>query len=265
MLVYHNVESILLKRRIRSEKYHYKIIFFYEWLKLRQYERKALKNVNQIVAVSENDKMELRKLSKLDNISVVENGVDTEYFRNDEAKEDEHTLVYVGGINWFPNYDAVKFFSSDILPKIKKVIPDVKFRVVGTLTKEPLQIRDNIIDFLGFVDDTRPIINKSAVFVVPLRVGGGTRLKILNALSMEKAIVSTSIGCEGLDITNNKNIIIADDPGEFAKNVIYLLKNPEIRRCLGKQGRLLVMNQYDWKKISEKMNNVYLKLLSVNK
>jgi glycosyltransferase involved in cell wall biosynthesis len=261
ILVNHNVESILIRRRIKEEKYPSKLFFLLEWLKLSRYESRALKGVSLTIAVSENDRIELQKRSPSAKIEVIDNGVDTEYFRDDGNMEDENTMVYVGGLNWFPNLDAINFFCSDILPLIRERVPNAKLRVVGQLPKKPWRIRHRSVELSGFVEDDRPIISRSAVFIVPLRVGGGTRLKILNALSMGKAVVSTTIGCEGLTVTNEENILIADAPEGFANAVVFLLKSPEIRKYLGRQGRILVKNRYDWQIISSKMNNMYSEIL----
>jgi len=130
-------------------------------------------------------------------------------------------------------------------------------QVVGTLSPKATDIAGSGIELLGFVDDERLFISESAVFIVPLRIGGGTRLKILNALSMKKAIVSTSIGCEGINVTDGKDILIADDPQEFAHKVLSLIQSPQQRKLFGEEGRKLVTSTYDWGIISSKMKQVY--------
>ena len=120
--------------------------------------------------------------------------------------------------------------------------------------------QDESIEFLGFVEDERQIVSKAQIFVVPLRIGGGTRLKILNALSMGKCVVSTSIGCEGLNVKHDKNIIIADDPVTFAREIIALFKTPQKIKQIGNDGRELAKSDYEWEKISKKMNSLYNEL-----
>ncbi len=259
ILVEHNIESALLARRMEREAYPAKLFFYLDWLKLRKFEKHALKKVNLTVAVSQKDKEGLKKKSPYAKIEVISNGVDTEYFKKDNTKEEDNTLVYVGGLNWFPNLDAINYFQNDILPIIKKEKPSVKLRVIGRLPGKPLKFVDSAIDLLGFVNDDRPYISNTSIFIVPLRVGGGTRLKILNALSMSKAIVSTSIGCEGLEVTDGTNILIADTAEEFAAKVINLLNSPEKRKSLGESGRRLAIQKYEWNVVAKKMNQLYLR------
>lgn len=257
VLVDHNVESELMRRRLKTEKLLRKVLFWGEWIKLRSFEMQSLGRVDLTVAVSEIDKSKLKRLFPEARIKVVENGVDTDYYRDEKKEIEENSLVFVGGLNWFPNHDAMVFFYSSILPLIKREIPDIRLRVVGKFEPKDLAYKDEAIDYLGFVKDERDIIAKSSVFVVPLRVGGGTRLKILNALSMEKAVVSTAVGCEGLDVTHERDIIVASDEHNFAESVIDLLKNGNKRKNLGINGRRLVVEQYDWRVLSEKMHRIY--------
>lgn len=261
LLVDHNIESALLARRIRREKWPGKIFFWLDWLKLKRFETHSLTTVDLTVTVSRADKDGLQQLSPGSRVTVVENGVDTSYFQTSEVAEDEHSLVYVGGLNWFPNQDAIDYFHDNILPLIKKYIPDIKLRVIGKRPAKNKSFADPAIELMGFVDDDRPYVSKAAVFIVPLRVGGGTRLKILNALSMKKAVVSTSIGCEGLNVRDGENILIADKAEEFAAAVIRLLHSPCERQRLGEAGRQLVRQEYEWNVIAAKMEKAYSQLL----
>ncbi|HGE72140.1 TPA: glycosyltransferase, partial [Candidatus Poribacteria bacterium] len=191
------------------------------------------------------------------------NGVDTDYFKPMDMKEDESQIVFVGSMDWQPNEDAVLYFCDQIFPLIKSDIPNVKFYIVGSNPTERVLKLKNIdgVIVTGLVDDVRSYMSQSAVFVVPLRIGGGTRLKILQALAMKKAVVSTSIGCEGLGLKHNEHLLISDDPIEFAKSVTLLIKDRELRYGLGEKGRKLVEDQYDWKAISMKLDALYRKAI----
>jgi len=143
---------------------------------------------------------------------------------------------------------------------LKKEIPDIKMNIIGAHPPPELikfANRDPAFNLLGFVDDVRPYISAAAVYVVPITVGGGTRLKILDAMSMGKAIVSTSTGCEGIEVEDGENIIIADSPTEFSRKVILLLKNTELRNRLEARARETAHELYSWKKIAPKLEQVY--------
>ncbi len=261
VLVEHNVESDLLLKRIRYEKLIFKWFYFIEYLKLKKFEKWAIKNVDVTISVSENDKMRLNNLSKCSKIEIVENGVDIERYKNNNTEEDKYTILFVGGLNWFPNLDAVKYFTKKIWPNIIRQIPNAIFKIVGMYSKHQIIFSDKSIKLLGFVNNEIEIIESATILVVPLRVGGGTRLKILNALSMEKAVVSTSIGAEGIDVRNGLNIILADNNLKFAEEVVNLIKCQDLRKKLGKEGRKLVESKYSWELIGKKMNGLYNEII----
>lgn len=259
ILVEHNVENILLKRRSEKERNIIaKLYLHIQWLRVKKYEGQACRKVDRVVTVSELDKKELLAMSANTAISCVPNGVDPGYFKFSEDHVDHNGLVFVGSLSWFPNLDGIQFFTEQIFPIILNEIPYAKLTVIGKKTNRTIKLKhaDHII-MTGFVEDIRPIVSKAAVYIVPLRVGGGTRLKILDALSMGKAVVSTSIGCEGLEVTHSKNIVIADKPEEFARETINLMRHPELAVRIGQEGRNLVETKYDWKIIAKKMNRVY--------
>ncbi|GBE35979.1 GDP-mannose-dependent alpha-(1-6)-phosphatidylinositol monomannoside mannosyltransferase [bacterium BMS3Bbin07] len=196
---------------------------------------------------------------------VIPNGVDTGYFAPDDTPSLPNSLIWVGGMNSIYNREAVDFFIEEILPLIQKEIPGVTFTVVGkSPTKKLLHIAktNKNIEIVGYVEDVRPYICKAAVYIAPIKSGGGTKLKVLNALSLAKPVVTTSVGAEGIEVKDNKHLVIADDPGLFAKRTIELLKEPENAAKLGENGRRLMVEKYDWGIIGEKMNRIYEKLLN---
>jgi polysaccharide biosynthesis protein PslH len=196
-------------------------------------------------------------------VYLLPNGVDTEFFRPDfagAAGPEEDALVFTGSMDWLPNDDAILYFIKDILPLIWEKNPEVKLYVVGKSPSVALtqaKGQDDRIVITRRVDDVRPYLSKCKVFITPLRIGGGTRLKILEALAMEKAIVATSIGAEGIEYKENENMAIADRPKEFANKVLDLMASPEKRKALGKAGRQLVLGHYDWSIIGKRLNVIY--------
>ena len=260
LLTHHNIESKLLRRRAEVEK-----LFPARWYlsrqaeKLQRYENQKAKKFGSNIMVSELDAQEIKLLIPGVKTSVVSNGVDLEYFSPRQENESE-ALIYTGGMNMFANRDAVSFFVKEILPIIRNAIPSVEFYAIGQNPPShmlEMASKDDRIKVPGYVDDIRPYVNRAQVYVVPLRVGGGTRLKILDAMAMGKAIVSTSVGCEGLDVSPGSNIIVADDPEKFAAKTIEALKDRAMRAKLGKAARKLVQEKYSWERIGEQLQEVY--------
>jgi len=260
ILTMHNIESLLYRRHFeRDRNVLRRAYWFGEWLKLRSYEREVLGKFDRIVVMSEQDKRLIGGGLDNINISVVPNGVDVGSYPVVEEDSNSLNLVFTGSLGYFPNEDAVLFFSGRILPLIRKEFPRVKFYVVGrdpTPRLKKLEADPDIV-VTGPVDDVRPHMGRATVFVVPLRVGGGTRLMILEAMAMARPVVSTTIGAEGLDVTHGENILMADGPEEFARAVIRLLRDGDLRREMGRAGRKLVEKEYDWEICAGLMERVY--------
>ena len=259
---HHNIESQLLRRRAQSERVPWRRGYLswqarlVERLEQRWYPRVALN-----VVVSDNDRQTIADVAPDAPVAVVPNGVDVAAFRPEPGREEG--LVFVGGANWFPNRDALDYFGQEILPSLRSHSPDaVPVRWVGRCSEsDRAHWADRYgIELTGYVDDVRPYIRDAACYVVPLRVGGGTRLKILDAWSMGKAVVSTSIGCEGLAATDGGNILIRDTPQEFATAVSQVLKDRTLRERLGRAARQTVERSYSWDVIGDALNRLYLPL-----
>jgi glycosyltransferase involved in cell wall biosynthesis len=211
------------------------------------------------VVVSETDKQLLRNMGINNRMFVVPNGTDTEFSKPTGKAKSENSVLWIGHMDVHTNKDAVLYFWREIYPLLRKRYPQVQMTFVGTAPPKEIADatkKDGQIKVTGFVEDIRPYLDKSAVMVVPIRIGSGTRLKILDAMAMGKAIVSTSVGCEGLNVTHGKNILIADDPEDFADRTIGLLKNPDMRMNLERNARKLAKT-YDWDLIREKQEIVY--------
>jgi glycosyltransferase involved in cell wall biosynthesis len=244
--VHHNVESALLRRRAGLATNRVVARYLQHQADLMEREESAwCPRLPLNVAVSDDDRAQLERIAPGARVLVVPNGVDTDAFR--PAEVPQAGIVFVGGMTWFPNRDALEFFSSEIRPLLARggVTPRVTW--VGRATDGATErYRALGVELTGYVDDIRPHVDAAACYVVPLRVGGGTRLKVLDAWAMGKAVVSTSVGCEGLEARDGWNILIRDDPGDFADAVMRVLDDPELRATLGRNARATVEERYGW-------------------
>ena len=261
VLVEHNAEAALLTRRVENESSFFRKRYLGRQVnKLAAYESRICGSVSEIVAVSDVDAGIIGRMAPLTPVTVVPNGVDTEFFTPGKWPVVPCSMVYVGGLSWFPNLDAIDFFSREILPHLAKDVGDAQLTVVGQIpsqrTLDPWRGQDKV-RFAGLVDDIRPIVGGAAVYVVPLRIGGGTRLKILDAMAMGKAVVTTSVGCEGLEVENGRDLLIADGAEEFAAAVLRVMRDPQLAARLGAAGRACVERRYQWSAIGERMEAVY--------
>jgi len=250
----HNVEYMIRKRLCNIEtKMWRRALLEIEWRKMRRYEAAACRRASLTIAVSESDRALLASLAPGSRICTVPTGVDTSYFSLDGYKETPTALVFTGSMDWYPNEDAILYFINSILPLIRQEVPEVSLAIVGRRPTPRLLNAAAAADVrvTGAVEDVRPYIVEAAVYVVPLRVGGGTRLKIFEALAMGKAVVSTTIGAEGLPLVPGKHFLAADDPANFSRAVVALLRDPSRRRTLGHAGRQLVAERYSWSQVAQ--------------
>jgi len=265
ILTEHDIFYLKTQRYLKAKQpFIEKLVTFREWIKLYQYEPKIWDKFDRVIVTSDHDASLIKSRRPKIKVSIVPNGVATEYFDISKVRHEstgEVSLVYTGTLDNIANSDAVLFFYKRIFSLIKVAIPEIRWYIVG---KNPLPSiqeiaeKDPAINITGMVEDVRPYIARATVYVTPIRIGSGTRLKILEAMSMKKAVVSTSIGCEGLNIEHNKNILIADNPQQFANFVIRAINDQPLRLKLGEIGRKLVVSEYDWKICAEKMEQVFV-------
>ncbi len=259
--VHHNVESELLRRRAAIEPGRPRRAYLaYQARLMEDLERTWCRRVALNVAVSAQDRASLKLIAPGCDVLVVPNGVDVDEFKPAAAMEEG--LAFVGGANWFPNRDALAFFCSEILPHLRAAKPSLPVRWIGAA---PAELRKSHrerygVELTGYVDDAIPLMREAACHVVPLRAGGGTRLKILNSWAMGKAVVSTSMGCEGLAAADGVNILVRDDPKDFARAVLDVLADDLLRRRLGEQGRATAQRLYSWDVVGQPMIKAYLGL-----
>lgn len=238
---------------------------------VKKLESELAKHVDICIAMSPEENAILKSWNEDLEVITVPNGVDVTYFEPSSLGEaaakqvvETPTLIFSGHMGYLPNEHAVLRFTADIFPLIKREIPEANFVIVGkqpSLCVRALGKKDDSITVTGFVEDVRPYLCCNAVYIAPINFGSGTRIKILEAMAMQMAVVSTSMGCEGLDVESGKNILIADSPADFAKAVVRLIEQPRLRQDLGLQARALVEEKYDWQEIAKAQDAAYRRLL----
>ena len=245
----HNIEYELLWRTFRHEASVWRK--WYNWWEsgtLKPAEIQLCKRADLVLTTSEQNCQSLKRLLPAANVEVVPNGVDIDVFQAGSTEQVPFQIVFTGALNYYPNVDAVMFFARHCWPLIRAEVPAASWLIVGR--EPPPEVRKLTdlpgITVTGSVPDVRPYLSTASVAIAPLQIGSGTRLKILEAFAMKKAVVSTSIGCEGLTVTAGKHLLIADHPGEFARAVIDLVRDSEMRAALGNAGRTLVEKEYSW-------------------
>jgi glycosyltransferase involved in cell wall biosynthesis len=265
---HHSVESDLL--RLRAERLGTRAASAYVMHQARlveAVERELCGRFDMNVMTSDTDGDRLRLLASGARTSTVPNGVDVDFFRPEPREQVvRDRVVFLGPTYMFPNRDAVQFFLDAIWPAVREERPAATFRIIGKNSgDEKARFEANSgVTCLGYVPDIRPHFAEAECSVVPLRVGGGTRLKILDAWAMGKAIISTSIGCEGLATANDHNILIRDDPADFAKAIVEVLRDPELRNRLGNNGRKTAEEIYAWPVIGRNLNAIYRQIMETN-
>jgi polysaccharide biosynthesis protein PslH len=260
ILFQHNVESVLWHRQADFEANWLKrIVFKLEAAKMAHYESSAVRRFHHIVAVSEEDRQRMMstKLADAARISVVPTGVNLQQYRAAARSEPQRPLVvFIGSMDWEANIDGVEYFCQEIWPAVRAKLSEARFRIVGRDPHRRVRkLASDSVEVTGRVDSVISHLKDATVFVVPLRMGGGTRLKIYEAMAMGKAVVSTSVGAEGLDVHGGEDILLADDAKAFADCVIRLLSDQELRQSLEMAASKLAA-QYDWTVIADRFEQV---------
>jgi sugar transferase (PEP-CTERM/EpsH1 system associated) len=264
VLSMHNVESIRLGRELEcfSSKSRWLAIqcnrlFFESW------EKKAIRRFDGISAVSDMERDWIQRHAPAATVEVVPNGVDTDYFCPNVSWKGSPSVIFTGLMDYGPNVDAAAWFCDEILTRLRHKIPDLSFKIVGSRPHpKVLELgKKDGVRVTGEVADIRPYLAESSALVVPLRSGGGTRLKILEAMAMGRSVISTTLGAEGLDVTPEVNILIADSAEQFVNHILLLLASPETAGRLGTAGRQLVVDKYHWPLCLSRLESLYDRLL----
>lgn len=262
ILNHHNIESHLLQRRTLVEKNYLKKSFYaLEGRKLRRFEANVCPKFDINFTVSELDKARLLDLAPGARADVIANGVDIDYFcPQPSSRTGSQSVIIVSGMNWFPNRDAVIYMCDQIWPKLVEAYPTLSWVVVGSSPPQQLlklAAEDQRVIVTGFVDDVRTYIAEADVYLCPMRDGGGTRLKILDALAMAKPIVATTMAYEGISVTPEHNVLVADSPDEFVTQIGRLLNDKELCRKLGAEARRFAIDYYSWPVIGKQLEKNY--------
>lgn len=260
VLGHHNIESQLMARRAPHESNTAARLYVEaQTRRLVDFERAHAKDFRVNITVSDADSTTLRGICPGAQTAAIPNGVDTNYFtpRADAAAP---AVIYTGGMNMFANRDAVEWFLDAIWPRVRSAVPNVRFLAVGTRPSKRVldaAARDAQVEAPGFVDDVRPWVARAGVYVVPLRVGGGTRLKMVDAMAQGKAIVATTVGAEGIDGRDGEQFVLADEPVAFADAVIRLLEDATERQRLGRAARARAEERYAWPILGRELASIY--------
>lgn len=259
---HHSIESHMLLRRAEKESNLLKRLYYWqEGTRLTRYETRMCARMDTNITCSELDSDRLRELiGNRSRVTEIPNGVDIEYFKPSADPVVPRSMVFVGSQNWYPNRDAMLYFADQLWPLIRQRFPDARMDVVGSDPPRALlelASRDPQFRVHGFVDDVRPYISNAAVYVCPIRDGGGTRLKILDALAMGKVVLAHPIAYEGLNVTDKLNILTASEPAEYLAHLERLFADDAYRRMIGDAGRDLIVREYSYASIGQRLATLY--------
>jgi polysaccharide biosynthesis protein PslH len=258
VLFQHNVECVLWKRKAQFEvKPLDRVISKLEYAKMRRFEPAQVRRFHHVIAVSEQDREAMAWMVDRSHISVVPTGVDLKKFQYDPtARPAGPLVVFTGSMDWEANIDGVEYFCQEIWPHVLAQVPDAKFQVVGRNPHSRIKrLASSSVEVTGTVPSVVDYLRDAAVFVIPLRIGGGTRIKIYEGMAMGKATISTTIGAEGLDVQHGRDIVLADHPKQFADSIITFLKDEAVRQNF-EAGAAATAKQYDWSVITERFVEV---------
>lgn len=263
ILFQHNIESELWSRLAETERNPLrKFAYTIEAKKMSRYERETVARFDHVWAVSQRDLGQMLPMVAPERMNVVETGVDTRQFGSSGEKSvDPNLVIFTGSMDWEPNIDCVEYFCQEIWPAVKQQVPLARFRIVGRNPHPRVKrLASDSVEVTGSVPSVLDHLHQAAAVVVPLRAGGGTRLKIYESMSAGKAIVSTSIGAEGLAVTDDKDILLADDASTFASNLVALLRDPQLRARIGSAARRLA-EQHDWSNVAARCGKLMTDLV----
>ena len=262
VMIAHNVESLIWQRYFESETNPFKRWYIkQQWRKFERFERRAFNAATRVVAVSQNDAGLIRNQFGGRNVDVVDNGVDRTYFEGVQPDPDPGTILFLGSFDWRPNLDAVGLLLDRIFPAVRATEPGTRLRLVGRKPPQALVQRAREVpgvELHADVPDVRPFLATSSVMVVPLRIGGGSRLKILEAMAAGLPVISTSVGAEGLNLVAGEHFIAADDPEHIAVELVMCILHPQAAHAMARRSRSFVLERYDWDTLADQLEHVWL-------
>ena len=247
-------------RRARRETHPaVKLRWLYNYLQVLDREVQLTKKVDAVICMTDPDARELSKFCPSIPTCVINTGVDFDYFQPSDHPSEEPRMIFVGAFQHLPNVEAMKYFCREVLPMVRSTVSEMELLIVGSNPPPSIVDLTQIpgVHVTGFVPDIRPYMTQSSIYVVPLNLGVGIRGKILEAWGMGMAVISTSVGCAGLRHENNRNILIADTPQQFAEQIFSLVKDPSWRQHLGEEGRRTVEQYYGWERSAKQLEALY--------
>ncbi len=260
----HNVEAEIWRRhRDTHPRAPWRWLYGAQHRRMLRFERRTIARFDTVLTVSDADAETIERLypgALRRPARVVPTGVDTDYFRPQAAPDAGPEIVFTGSMDWLPNEDAMRFFCAEILPLIRAEEPRAHLTIVGRAPTPAVRrlAAEPGVEVTGGVPDVRPYIARAAAYIVPLRIGGGTRLKIFEAMAMGKAVVSTRIGAEGLPLTPGEHVSIADEAPAFCRAVLRVLRDPAYRQRLATSARARVVERYDWSAVADRLDDALM-------
>jgi polysaccharide biosynthesis protein PslH len=260
-LGHQNIESHMLLRRAEHEPNPLKRLYYLqEGMRVQRYEAGIAGRFAAHITCSELDSERLRAIAPQASTVVIPNGVDVEYFQPLRAEGARRSLIFVGSLNWYPNVSAVRFLLSQVWPRLKAAVPDLQLDIVGSAP--PQSVRDLAaaamdVTVHGFVSDVRPLMNAATLYVCPIRDGGGTKLKLLDAFAMQKCVVAHPISCEGIDVIPGRHVEFAESAESFVESIGRLLRQPRVREEMGLAARKLVVERYAFAEIGRHLAELF--------
>lgn len=260
VLFQHNVEAVIWERHTEVQANPLARAYFKsQWRRMVRFEREQCRRFDQVVAVSESDAEIFRNAYGAERVEAVPTGVDTDYFAPMDLPPEPGHLVFVGAMDWLPNSDGITWFVRDVLPLVRKAVPGARVSIVGrnpgTAVRRLAEAHEGV-EVTGAVPDVRPYLARGSAVVVPLRVGGGTRLKIYEAMAAGRPLVSTSVGAEGLPLEPNEHYLAADSAPDLAEACIKLLRDPAAAEAMAKRGSEFVRGHFGWARVAEQFAGI---------
>lgn len=255
----HNVEALIWERYVENERRPWvRMVLRSQLAKVARFESRLPGLFDWCVTVSHEDRIEMQRRYGAERIAVVPNGVDPDYYAP-LPDPNEPALTYIGSLDWRPNQDAICWLLETVWPLVRREIACASLSIVGRRPPEWVRRLCNRpgVTLHADVPDIRPYLGSASITVVPLRIGGGSRVKILEAMAVGRCVVSTSIGAEGLDVVNGRDIVIADEPARFARECVALLRDPARRAALARSARCLVESRHSWQTIARSLEDAW--------
>lgn len=261
LLFTHNVEAKIFKRHLEAATNPAtKLLWSSQQKRMERFEEKSINSFDRVIAVSDNDASIFEDEYGAQNAVSIPTGVDIDFYQpGDHENEQASNIVFCGSMDWLPNEDGVRYFLTDIAPILDQRIADWSLTVVGRNPSEAMQTlakQNPKVTLTGWVDDVRPYLVKAGVCVVPLRIGGGTRMKIYEAMAMGKAVVATTVGAEGLEVEDKRDIRLVDEPSEIADAIAELITQEPVRRSMEQSARRLVEENFSWGSVADRFSEI---------